>query len=214
MPEYTDQPILAERFDDAIEFFLGLHRNQTRKTYGDPFAGHLLQVAGLVIEAGGDEDTVIAALGHDAIEDQGGDATRRIIYQRYGQRVGQLIDECTETDAEPKPPWRERKELYLAHLLEISDEALLIAFADKLHFLRSMTASIADRGPAAWLDLNADPSDQAWWLNELATFFLSAAGRLPRRCSALVQEFMRLADALIQTTQDVALPGQAITDLS
>lgn len=97
-----------------------LHAHQTRKIGGIPYIAHLLSVAALVLEAGGDEDEAIAALLHDAVEDQGGIPTRNEIRQRFGDRVVAIVDGCTEFDTLPKPPWQERKTRYLENLRHAS----------------------------------------------------------------------------------------------
>ena len=64
---------LTDRFDDALVYASRLHREQTRKGSDIPYVAHLLAVCSLVIEHGGSEDQAIAALLHDAAEDQGGE---------------------------------------------------------------------------------------------------------------------------------------------
>ena len=101
----------------ALDYARELHRYQVRKGTTIPYLAHLLAVAALVIEHGGDEDQAVAALLHDAIEDQGRNGrTRAEIEQKFGDRVLRIVLGCTDADIVPKPPWRERKEAYLAHL--------------------------------------------------------------------------------------------------
>jgi (p)ppGpp synthase/HD superfamily hydrolase len=110
----------------ALEFSTQLHAGQTRKGTAIPYVAHLLAVASLVLTHGGNEDEAIAALLHDAVEDQGGKR------DRFGKNVASIVDDCSDTDVEPKPPWKERKERYLAHLGSASPSAKLVAAADKL----------------------------------------------------------------------------------
>src|SRR5918996_6177700 len=87
-----------------------LHAGQVRKgSRGIPNVGHLLGVTSIVIEDGGDEDEAIAALLHDAPEDQGGGPTLARIRSEYGERVGAIVEACTDRLETPKPPWREGK---------------------------------------------------------------------------------------------------------
>jgi (p)ppGpp synthase/HD superfamily hydrolase len=130
------QPFLTRRFELALQFASGLHHSQCRKGTPIPYISHLMAVSALVLEAGGDEDLAIAALLHDAVEDQGGAPTLQIIRRMFGDRVANVVMECSDTDREPKPPWRERKERYLTHLLSASADALLVSMADKLHNAR------------------------------------------------------------------------------
>jgi (p)ppGpp synthase/HD superfamily hydrolase len=87
MPAETTTPRLTATFDDALTYASELHRTQTRKGGEIPYVGHLLSVAGLVIEAGGSETQAVAALLHDAAEDQGGEKTLAEIRSRFGSEV-------------------------------------------------------------------------------------------------------------------------------
>jgi (p)ppGpp synthase/HD superfamily hydrolase len=116
---------LSARLDEALSYAHRLHRDQYRKRTQIPYVAHLLSVAGLVLDYGGDEDQVIASLLHDSLEDQGERTSMREIAQRFGQRVAEIVLACSDTTAQPKPPWRERKENYLAHIAEIDPSALL-----------------------------------------------------------------------------------------
>jgi (p)ppGpp synthase/HD superfamily hydrolase len=75
----TYAPFLTRRFNLSFEFASGLHHEQHRKGVSIPYIAHLMGVCSLVLEAGGDEDQAIAALLHDAVEDQGGLATLETI---------------------------------------------------------------------------------------------------------------------------------------
>ncbi len=143
------EPRLGGGFGEALSFALDRHRNQARKGTTIPYIAHLLQVCGLVLEAGGDEDQAIAALLHDAIEDApAGEAgrVRREIRGRFGGRVLRIVEACTDADVQPKPPWRQRKETYLHHARDLEDDALLVASADKLHNARAILRDLRDRG--------------------------------------------------------------------
>ena len=105
--------MLTERFDSAFRYAHRLHREQTRKGTTTPYISHLMSVAALVIEHGGNEDQAIAALLHDAAEDQGGEATLAKIRRTFGPAVAAIVSDCTDAWTEPKPSWRPRKEAYL-----------------------------------------------------------------------------------------------------
>jgi len=100
--------LLTERFDDAFRYAHRLHRAQTRKGTPIPYISHLMTVAALVVEHGGNEDQAIAGLLHDAAEDQGGVQTLAEIRTIFGDTVAEIVSDCTDTWKEPKPPWRER----------------------------------------------------------------------------------------------------------
>lgn len=186
--------IYTDRFSHALGWAHDLHQSQTRKQNGIPYVSHLLAVAAMVIEQGGDEDTAIAALLHDAVEDQGGAESRREIRLRYGERVTSLVDMVTETDLDPKPPWKERKVAYLAHLDAISTEALLIATADKLHNAKATLGDYVTIGDEVWSRFNAGKEDQEWWYRALVEKLKAR----PDHPKPLVNEFESVVNRLFE----------------
>jgi GTP pyrophosphokinase len=130
--------VLTSRFEDALTYAAQLHSTQVRKGSNTPYIAHLLGVASIALENGADEDEAIAALLHDAIEDQGGDPTRQEMRRRFGDRVTEIVDGCTDAETLPKPPWRERKETYIQHLALASASVRLVSASDKLHNARAV----------------------------------------------------------------------------
>jgi len=168
-----------------------LHANQTRKGTSTPYIAHLLAVAALVIENGGEEDEAIAALLHDAIEDQGGQETRDEISRRFGSKVVSIIDGCTDTDQVPKPPWRERKEEYIARLKkESSGSVRLVSLADKVHNARAIIADHSQIGDPVWARFKGGKEGTLWYYRSLVDVFRSFGS------SALLEEFERLVSNL------------------
>lgn len=168
MADYS--PFLTWRFDFALQFASGLHHQQTRKATSIPYIAHLMSVCGLVLEAGGDEDQAIAALLHDAVEDQGGLSTLDTIRHLFGDRVASTVDSCsdsTESDPAKKASWRGRKEKYLEHLRSASGDALLVATADKLHNARTMLFGSRELGEKFWLRFKAPKEDQLWFFGAI-----------------------------------------------
>lgn len=159
----TETPILTTRFEQALVLANQLHYTQIRKGSGVPYVSHLLSVAALVLEDGGDEDEAIAALLHDAVEDQGGAATREIILQLFGERVTSIIDGCTECDIQPKPPWRDRKLLYLEKMRHASPSVFRVSMADKLHNIRSILADWEREGDEVWLKFKGGKEGTLWF---------------------------------------------------
>lgn len=159
---------LSPKFQEALAYAAELHNTQTRKASDVPYVGHLLSVAGLVIEADGTETEAIAALLHDAAEDQGGDATLAAIEERFGATVAAIVEECSDTVVTPKPPWRQRKEQYIAHLDEASDSAILVSIADKLDNARAILRDLRRHGPSLWQRFNTDdPHEHLWYYRSL-----------------------------------------------
>jgi (p)ppGpp synthase/HD superfamily hydrolase len=163
---------VAARWGDLLYYAEMKHHNQIRKGGDIPYIGHLLTVAGLVINDGGSETQAIAALLHDAVEDQGGPPTLEEIRSNFGGDVARIVDECSDTVETPKPPWTERKRAYIAHLKEVSEDALLVSVADKLDNARSMLRDYHTHGPALWERFNRkNPQDHLWYYSELLMAF-------------------------------------------
>ena len=167
-------PLLTARFEDALVYATRLHARQERKGTAIPYLSHLLAVTALVLEDGGDEDEAIAALLHDAIEDQGGAATREEIRQRFGERVAAIVDGCTDTDIEPKPPWRARKEQYVAHVRHAPAEVRRVSVADKLHNARSILADLRRDGPATLDRFKGGRDGTLWYYRALVDVYREA----------------------------------------
>jgi len=147
------------------------HAGQTRKGTAVPYIAHLLSVAGLVLEAGGDEDLAIAALLHDVVEDCGGAPMLKQIRHRFGKRVAHVVDGCTDTDLDPKPPWRQRKEDYLKHLRTADADVRLVSAADKLHNARSVLADYREIGDPVWERFHGKRNGTLWYYRALLDEF-------------------------------------------
>ncbi len=184
-------PFLSWKFEVALQLASGLHHKQCRKGTNIPYVSHLLAVASLVLEAGGDEELVIVALLHDAVEDQGGEPTLDMIQRLFGDRVAGIVRECSDTDREPKPPWHERKEQYLKHLQSASRDALLVPAADKLHNARAILADYRQLRDRLWERFNATRADELWYYGKLREVFCQRAAEV-----SVVQEFARVVEHL------------------
>jgi GTP pyrophosphokinase len=178
--------VLTARFEQALVYASRLHATQLRKGSATPYVAHLLAVAALVLEHGADEDQAIAALLHDAVEDQGGQKTLAAIRRRFGPVVAGLVLACSDTDVTPKPPWRPRKEAYLEHLRTAPAAVRLISAADKVHNARSTAADLRAQGPRVWKRFHAGPEEQLWYYRSLVAIFRR---RGPKR---LAQELARV----------------------
>jgi (p)ppGpp synthase/HD superfamily hydrolase len=195
MPETTSQPRYSARYLDALVWAGELFATQIRKGgEGEPYLAHLLSVSALVWEDGGDEDEAIAALLHDAAEDQGGQDTLDEIKQRYGHRVADLVAGCSDTFTEPKPPWRARKEAHLQHL-ELADASLArITAADKLHNVRSILASAQDSGVDVFAPFKGGRDGTIWYYERMAAVL---GAKLPTSVSVrLLQDAVLILAAL------------------
>lgn len=162
---------LSRRYELAVGYAAAVHMSQLRKGTGIPYMSHLLGVSALVLEQHGDEDQAIAGLLHDAPEDQGGLDRLEDIRVRFGERVAEIVAACTDTYEDPKPPWRERKERYIAHLAEAPREALLVSLADKVHNTRALLFDYRSHGETLWDRFHATREQTLWYYRTLAERF-------------------------------------------
>jgi (p)ppGpp synthase/HD superfamily hydrolase len=181
------------RFTEAVAYALDVHSTQRRAGTTQPYAAHLLRVAGLVLEDGGSEPEAIAALLHDAVEDQGGAPRLADIRRRFGSEVAALVDELTDTCEDPPPPWRPRKERYLVHLADSSPGALRVSLADKLANVRSLIRDYRVQGEDLWENSGKAKGDVLWYYRTLASRFAELRpGPLAEELMGAVGEFERL----------------------
>lgn len=187
----TKQPEwLTERFQEALLYAFQLHANQKRKQSDVPYIAHLLGVTSLVLEDGGDEDQAIAALLHDAVEDQGGFPTLERIRTKFGNRVAEIVFELSDSTTSPKPPWRERKESYLASLEAADAGVIRVSLADKVYNARSILKDVRQVGDPAWQRFKGGKEGTLWYYRELIQEF-KKHGDTP-----LLQELIKLVDEI------------------
>lgn len=148
-----------------------LHAGQARKVGTTPYISHLLAVTALVLEDGGDEDQAIAALLHDAVEDQGGLPILEEIRVRFGERVADIVDGCTDSYGKPKPSWRERKLRYLEKLRSANSDVRRVSLADKVHNARTIAASLQQYGGLTWKCFNGGRMGTLWYYDQLLSVF-------------------------------------------
>jgi len=198
MTATVPNPVLTDRFVQAFSFASVVHSSQVRKGSAIPYVAHVIGVASLVLEHGGDEDTAIAALLHDAPEDQGGRAMLAQVRARFGERVAGIVEGCTDTFEQPKPEWRTRKTKYLAHLADARGGAdvatCTVSAADKLHNARAILHDLRN-GEAVFERFNSPQQQQGWYYGSLARV-------LHERLSGL--DAMPLAVALRRTLEEIS----------
>ena len=191
----TNPPLLSARFRNALDYATGLHAPQVRKGTDVPYITHLLAVCSLVLEDGGDEDQAIAALLHDAIEDQPRDGkTVKEIKRKFGDRVLAIVEACTDAMEHPKRPWIERKREYIARARTHTAEARRVSLADKLHNTRSILTDTRQIGDAVWDRFNAATEDVLWYYRSLVEAYrVEGPNRLLDELELVVTELERLA---------------------
>jgi GTP pyrophosphokinase len=182
------------RFEEALIYAVRLHAGQYRKGSQIPYASHLLSVAGIALQYGASEDEAIAALLRDAIEDQGGAATREELRRRFGDRVVGIVDGCTDSDSVPKPPWKARKAAYIAHVRSASPSVRLVSACDKLDNARAILADYRVLGEALWKRFHGGKEGTLWYYRELLEAFRQAGNSpLIEELGLVVSEIERLA---------------------
>ena len=180
---------LGPRFLRAFRFAAMKHAGQTRKASTIPYVTHLMGVASLVLEAGGDEDLAIAALLHDVVEDCGGAPMLKEVRRRFGKHVAEMVDGCTDADTEPKPPWRERKEKYIRRLKTEAADTRLVSASDKLNNIRSIISDYRAIGESVWSRFNGGRDGTLWYYRTLRDEFLrSKPNRVTREFDLAVKE--------------------------
>ena len=191
-----NSPTITPRFIEALTYAATLHIKQVRKGTQIPYLAHLLAVTALVLESGGDEDEAIAALLHDAVEDQGGLETLKIIQNRFGERIGSIVESCSDAYTSPKPPWRKRKETYLAHLVEASPEVLRVSIADKLHNARSIRRDLQESGGVVFSKFKGGKTGTLWYYSSLVEVFTA------KESNFLVEEFVKVVEDILTIVED------------
>jgi (p)ppGpp synthase/HD superfamily hydrolase len=154
---------LGPPFAEAFRFAAEKHATQTRKKTDVPYISHLMSVAALVLEAGGDEDQTIAALLHDVVEDCGGEPVLEEVRRNFGDRVAKIVAGCTDAYTMPKPAWKQRKLDYLEVLRRADDDVRLVSAADKLHNVRTILADYRAEGDAVWERFSGRRDGTLWY---------------------------------------------------
>jgi (p)ppGpp synthase/HD superfamily hydrolase len=192
-----DAPALTDRFDRALLYATHVHGGQLRKGTYIPYVAHLLAVAATVLEYNGSEDMAIAALLHDAVEDQGGEPRLSDIRNRFGDRVADIVRSCSDTVVnlsvgQQKEDWHARKTRYVEHLSSVDQSTLLVSLADKVHNARSILRDLRkpEIGKAVWDRFKASKKDTLWYYRDLVIAFTA---HLPGQ---LANELSEIVDAL------------------
>ena len=182
---------LSDRFKKALHIAFEYHQHQERKGSREPYYAHLMSVSALVLENGGSENQAIAALLHDAVEDQGGLPTLEKIEAKFGVEVAEIVDGCTDAYAQPKPPWKGRKTDYLERMKSESDTILLVSLSDKVHNARSILSDLQSEGDKIWDRFTGGKAGTLWYYQSLANIFDASPFQ------SLSQDFRQLVEEII-----------------
>jgi GTP pyrophosphokinase len=191
-----EEQTISKRFTEALVFAAQLHATQVRKGSRVPYIAHLLAVASLALEYGANETEAVAALLHDAVEDQGGQVVAAQIRQRFGEEVADIVLACSDTDVIPKPPWRERKEAYVAHVRTASSSVKLVSAADKLHNARAILMDYRVLGESLWERFRGGKDGTLWYYRALVEALHD------ERTKDLVTELARVVTEIERVTRN------------
>lgn len=187
---------LGPRFESVFHYAAGLHATQTKKGTDTPYLAHLMTVTAIVLDDGGSEDEAIAALLHDAVEDQGGRERLDDIRGRFGATVARIVEGCTDSFTTPKPPWIERKRAYVEHARRLDRSTLRVSAADKVANVSVILRDVRKAGDRIWARFNAGRDDVLWYYGALVEAFREAGGGpLVDELARLVRELRSLAGA-------------------
>ena len=182
--------MLTDRYKSALDYALRVHAQHTRKGGNIPYFSHLIGVSSLVLEYEGDEDQAIAGLLHDVIEDCGIEH-KPIIQTKFGDRVLQIVMDCTDSTESNKLDWKHRKQAYIASLDGKADCSLLVSCCDKLHNARSIDRDYSILGEDLWERFNSNKSDIAWYYKALTDKFLHREISAAKELESVVSNVFR-----------------------
>lgn len=133
-----------------------------------------MAVASIVMEYGGNENQIIAALLHDLPEDRGGITVLHEIEAKFGSRVAEIVKNLSDdmpAPGTPKGEWNSRKKKYLAHLITMDETVVLVSAADKLHNIRSIARDYQYHGEQLWTRFTGGKEGTLWYYSTLAGIY-------------------------------------------
>lgn len=162
--------MISDKVNLALKVASRAHRDQMRKGTDIPYISHPVAVAMIVSGYTTDEDTIVASILHDILED-----VEPTVYSEtdmrndFGDEVVKIVKDVSEdkTAGEPEKPWIERKKDYLAHLDSLENEKpLIVSTADKIHNLTDILEEYERIGDSIWQKFNASKNDELWFYTE------------------------------------------------
>lgn len=187
-PPKPTPPKLGPRLQSAFRYAAEKHEGQARKQTSVPYLSHLMAVASLVLEAGGDEEMAIAALLHDVVEDCGGMPRLREVRKLFGDRVAKIVEGCTDSFSDPKLEWKQRKDDYLEHLKHADLETRSVSAADKLHNVRTILTDYRKDGEKIWERFSGKKDGTLWYYRALSDEYQRTSNRLTSELAITLSE--------------------------
>ncbi len=187
--------MLTDRIAQALALAVKAHDGQNRKATSIPYIAHPMGTASIALEYGADEEQVIAALLHDAVED-GGPSYAIRIRELFGDRVATIVDGCTDgvpDENGQKSDWEVRKRTYLAHLESASSDVLLVSGSDKLHNVRAIVEDLHSIGLQVYDRFSASKHQTLWYYDSLAKIYESRGTPISKALRKAVDSMLRLS---------------------
>jgi (p)ppGpp synthase/HD superfamily hydrolase len=198
---------VSDRFHDALRYASVMHADQARKSTQIPYISHLMAVSSIVWEAGGSEDEAIAGLLHDGPEDKGGLERLADIRGRFGDRVADIVEHCSDTFETPKPSWPERKRAYAERLASADASTLLVSAADKLHNARATLRDLEAAADPATVWHRFSGTREQILGNYRALIGAYAIAVHDERRDALIHELSHLVEAMEKASSETVNLG-------
>ena len=181
---------LTSKVEKAISTAANAHRKQIRKGSGVPYIIHPFSVMLLASEVTDDEDTLVACLFHDILEDVPDMYSEKQMQQDYGENVVRIVRGVTKDDS--IKDWHQRSEAYLTHLRnEAPEESVIVSLADKCHNLHAVLQDYDRIGDDIWDIFSSNKQSQLWWYQSILQV---AHDRLPK--NSLHQRLEHMIDKL------------------
>ena len=187
--------MLTEKIAQALALAVEAHNGQKRKGTNIPYLAHPMGVASIALDHGADEEQAMAALLHDAVEDGGPHYAKRIRDQ-FGDRVADIVEGCTDgvpDSSGKKEAWKPRKERYISHLQNATEDVLLVSGSDKLHNARAIVEDLLRIGPAVFDRFTATQEQTIWYYETLSGVFSNRGTPVAKALSDTVQRMKQLA---------------------
>lgn len=142
----------------AIYFATKAHEGQVRKVSQSPFILHPLAVGCILADAGEPEDTIIAGILHDTVEDT--DVTLNDIKEIFNENIANLVAGCSENK---ELSWEQRKQQTIADLETASEAICIVTCADKIHNLQVSIDGVQQQGEAFFVHFKRGYDEQKWY---------------------------------------------------
>ena len=169
---------LTERFTEPCPGQPDCTSSQTRKASPDPLRGTSVGGGGPGLGTWRRRGRSHRRLAARRDRRSRGQPTRQQIAERFGPRVAAIVEGATETDLQPKPPWRERKEAHLAHLAGADRSVQLVVAADKLHNVRSLLADQRRLGEHGLVPFPRRQGGTLWYFRQVDGIAAAGSGRI------------------------------------